>query len=114
MKPVALSIACLLSSLLLPVSSQASNDSEHLIQSCQELVAIYAKRDQQRFLAGVATGLSEALRAGYCMGVLDEYRRHYQCAADDWFSQAQRVAEIPVSFGAPKRVDELLAHSCEV
>jgi len=112
-KRISLPIAFLLASLFVPVT-QANDDPEHLIQSCQELVDIYAKRDQQRLLAGVATGLSEALRAGYCMGVVDEYRRRYECATDDWFTQAQRVAEMPVSFGPRTSVDELLEMSCEI
>lgn len=113
MKPTILPIACLLASLCVPVA-QANDDPEHLIQSCQELVDIYAKRDQQRLLAGVATGLSEALRAGYCMGVVDEYRRRYECAADDWFTQARQIAGMPVSFGPRASVDELLEMSCEI
>ncbi len=113
MKRISLPVACLLASLCVP-TAQASNDPEHLIQSCQELVGIYAKRDQQRLLAGPTTGLSEALRAGYCMGVADEYRRHYPCATDDWFKQAQRIAELPLSFGARTSVDALLEMSCAI
>lgn len=113
MKPIVLPIAYLLFSLYVP-ATQAKDDPEHLIQSCQELVDIFAKRDQQRLLAGVATGLSEALRAGYCMGVVDEYRRHYECATDDWFIQAKRVAEMSASFGSRITVNELLERSCEI
>jgi len=112
-KLIVLPIACLLVSLCVP-AAQANNDPEHLIQSCQELVDIYAKRDQQRLLAGVATGLSEALRAGYCMGVVDEYRRRYQCATNDWYTQAQRVAGMTAAFGSRTSVDELLEQSCEI
>lgn len=113
MKSIALPLVYLLANLLAPVA-QANDDPDHLIQSCQELVEIYAKRDQQRLLAGVATGLSEALRAGYCMGVVDEYRRHYECATDDWFIQAQRVAKTPLSSSTATSVDELLEVSCEI
>jgi hypothetical protein len=103
----------LLAIFFVPIS-QANDDPKRLIQSCQELVDIYAKRDQQHLLAGVTTGLSEALRAGYCMGVTDEYRRHYQCATNDWFKQAERIAKMPASFSSHTSIDELLEMSCEI
>lgn len=111
MKANALCIISLLTLMSVP-TAQANTEAEHLIQSCSELVAIYAKRDQQRLLAGIATGLSEALRAGYCMGVVDEYRRHSTCATNDWFTQAQRVAVIPVALAPQTSVAELLELSC--
>lgn len=112
MKLAATSIA-LITTLFLPVA-QSNDDPEHLIQSCQELVDIYAKRDQKHLLAGVTTSLSEALRAGYCMGVVDEYRRRYECATDDWYTQAQRIAGMAVSTGRHTSVDHLLEISCEI
>lgn len=108
-----LSICCVLTSLLSPLA-QANNDPEYLIESCKELVGIYTKRDQQNLLAGITTSLSEALRAGYCMGVVDEYRRHNRCYRHDWFTQASRVAEMPVSFAKRTTVRALLEHSCEI
>lgn len=112
MKPIILPLACMLASFLMP-TAQADDDSLHLIASCQELVDIYAKRDEQRLLAGVTTGLSEALRAGYCMGVVDEYRRQSTCATDDWFVQAQRIARTPIPFDTDiPFVVELLETSC--
>lgn len=93
---------------------QASNDPEHLIQSCQELVAIYNKRGEKYLAAGLTTSLSEALRAGYCMGVVDEYRRNYECDTDSWFRQAQAIAELPVSFAKRTSVEELLGISCDI
>lgn len=108
-----LTVCCLLATLLSPLA-QANNDPEHLIESCKELVGIYAKHDQQNLLAGMSTSLSEALRAGYCMGVVDEYRRHNLCGRNDWFSQAARVAEMPITFAKRTTVEALLAHSCEI
>jgi len=112
-KFITLPLACLLANLLIP-AAQANDDSLNLIASCQELVDIYAKRDEQHLLAGVTTGLSEALRAGYCMGVVDEYRRQSTCATDDWFIQAQRIARTPIPFDIDVPfVVELLEKSCE-
>lgn len=109
----ALPIVCLylLSSLLLP-SAQANDAPEHLIQSCKELVGIYAKRDQQHLLAGLVTSPSEALRAGYCRGVLDEYRRSSFCAQSDWHIQAARIADYPAFAEELPSVETLLKQSC--
>lgn len=113
MKLHAFIIACLLSVLSINVV-QANDDPKHLIQSCQELVGIYSKRDEKNFAAGLTTSLSEALRAGYCMGVVDEYRRNYECDTDSWLRQAQAIAELPVSFAKRTSVEELLGISCDI
>ena len=108
----ALPIICLLlSSLVLP-AAQANGDPEQLIQSCKELVGIYAKRDEQNLLAGVSTGLSEALRAGYCRGVLDEHRRNSFCAQSNWHIQAARIADYPAYAEELPSVEILLKQSC--
>lgn len=113
MKMHAFIITCLLSVLSINVV-QANDDPKHLIQSCQELVGIYSKRDEKNFAAGLTTSLSEALRAGYCMGVVDEYRRNTRCYVDDWYSQAKKIAEYPLSFGKRTSVDGLLEISCDI
>ncbi|MDP2243423.1 hypothetical protein [Pseudomonas sp.] len=103
---------CLLPSLVLP-TAQANDNPEHLIQSCKELVGIYAKRDQQHLLAGLTTSSSEALRAGYCRGVLDEYRRSGGfCAQSDWYAQADRIAKYPAYAEELPPVETLLKQSC--
>ncbi|UIP32233.1 hypothetical protein [Stutzerimonas kunmingensis] len=102
---------CLLFSLALP-AAQANDDPEHLIQSCKELVGIYAKRDEQHLLAGLVTSPSEALRAGYCRGVLDEYRRSSFCSQSDWHTQAARIADYPAFAEELPSVETLLKQSC--
>ena len=111
MKPSFLQFACLLTSLSIPVA-QASEDPQHLIQSCQELVDAYTDADQLSTIAKVASSFSEALRAGYCMGRVDEYRRSYECATDDWFEQAARIVDMSESLSTRPTVDELLEYSC--
>ncbi len=111
MKPSFLQFACLLTSLSIP-AAQASEDPQHLIQSCQELVDAYTDADQLSTIAKVASSFSEALRAGYCMGRVDEYRRSYECATDDWFEQAARIVDMPESLSTRHTVDELLEYSC--
>ncbi|WP_411391076.1 hypothetical protein [Pseudomonas sp. MPB23] len=101
----------LLSSLAF-ASVQANDDPEHLIQSCKELVSIYVKRDQQHLFAGLVTSPSEALRAGYCRGVLDEYRRSSHCAQSNWHTQAARIAGYPAYAEELPSVETLLKQSC--
>lgn len=91
----------------------AKDDAKHLIISCQELREIYSKRDQQHLLAGLTTSTSEALRAGYCRGVLDEFRRSSNfCAQSDWYAQATRIAAYSVYAEELPSVDALLKKSC--
>lgn len=94
-------------------TAQARDHSERLIQSCHELVGIYAKRDEKNLLAGVTTSVSEALQAGYCMGVLDEYRRHDRCYSSDWFTQARKIADMSDDYSKRISLNDLLEFSCE-
>lgn len=111
-RAVVIVFLCLLSSLLLP-AAQANNDPKHLIQSCKELLGIYATRDQQHLLAGLVTSPSEALRAGYCRGVLDEYRRSSSfCLQSNWHTQAARIADYPTDAEELPPVETLLRQSC--
>jgi len=112
-KPLFPTVIFLLTNFCVPVA-QADDDPKYLIQSCQELVSIYTEVDQLRTVAKVTTSFSEALRAGYCMGRADEYRRNYECATDDWFEQAKRIAAMPAAFSSRTSVDELLELSCEI
>ena len=93
-------------------SSLASTDPARLIESCTELVNIYAKRDELRFAAAQFTSLSEAMRAGYCRGVLDEYRRNHACASNDWREQANTIAGHVFEQPSATDIDTLLANAC--
>lgn len=111
MKPFIPSLICMLASLTIP-PAHASDSSQHLVQSCKELVGIYAKREQMRLAAGLTTSVSEALRAGYCMGVVDEYRRSNSCTSPDWFEQARRIALTPATASEQATISDLLGKSC--
>lgn len=112
MTPIMRPLAWLAAGLLIPVA-HADENAEPLINSCKELVRIYAKRDEQRLLASISTSRSDALRAGWCMGVLDEYRRHSSCDTDDWFTQALRIAATPIALDGKEYVTaDLLEKSC--
>ena len=51
----------------------SSSDSKMLIESCREAVKLFADRDRPNFTAGLTTSLSEAMRAGYCIGMIEQY-----------------------------------------
>ncbi|WP_313506193.1 hypothetical protein [Stutzerimonas kunmingensis] len=94
--------------LFVPTLTLAADNAERLVKGCSELVAIYHQRDQKKMLAGWTTSASDALLAGYCRGVLDEFRRTSLCDTHDWHVQAQRVAQANTSAS----INELLSHSC--
>lgn len=89
---------------------------EAFLDGCTELVQIYKRRDQKRLLAGQTTSLSEALRAGYCRGVIEQYKQQNNsyrngCHAD-WYAIAEFVARqngVEQKFGG---MDFLLETAC--
>lgn len=98
-------------SLLLP-SVALATDSDRLVRGCEALVQIYDKQEKSNFLAGFTTSVSDAIRAGYCRGVIDEYLRatHFQCGRG-WRSMADRIVTIG-STTPDESVDQLLRRSC--
>jgi len=108
MKKGALLLAGLLCSGLVQAET---NETKLLIQGCAEVEAIYNRRGEKNLFAGINTSVAEALRAGYCKGVLEQYRRNPKVNCwGDWVGQARRIAEY-----ADKRspnADELLSKTC--
>ncbi len=85
----------------------------HFVEGCNELVQIYKTRGEQRLLAAQTTSLSEALRAGYCRGVIDSYKdkKGYRCSSD-WFEMASYVAH-QLDFESKEHdIESLLERSC--
>ena len=113
MNRILLPVFCLLGFIHLPAAT-AADSPEKLITACKEVIDIYSNRAEQRLLAGLTTGPAEALRAGYCIGVLSEYRRQYQCYTGSWYEQAERIAELSVTLAPRTSFDELLEISCEL
>ncbi|MCY1435212.1 hypothetical protein D9M71_512990 [compost metagenome] len=111
MKASNLILSLVLSSAVAPYVL-ADNDAKHLITSCKELLRVYSKRDEQHLLAGLTTSTSDALRAGYCRGVLDEFRRTHMCVQNDWFAQAAHIAVYSAQAEQLPPVDALLKQSC--
>jgi hypothetical protein len=102
--------------VLLSISpAQAETSLKRLIQGCSELTGIYKNQDEKRLLAAQMTSLSEALRGGYCRGVIDEYRRsegYYDCRSVDWLQQAKYIAQHVTMPTDRLDVEDLLERSC--
>lgn len=95
----------------LPMASNAKEIT--LVDSCVELINIYESKSSVRLLAAQTTSLSESLRAGYCLGVIDQYDKSgYDCRSD-WYERAQFIArEALKERQLPER--KLLELSCEI
>ncbi|NNN61673.1 hypothetical protein FKQ60_12725 [Vibrio sp. A11] len=102
-----------LSLLLVPAISSAKSPPFPLVDSCAELVNIYASKHKRHLLAAQTTSLSESLRAGYCLGVIDQYAKsQYRCRSD-WFTRAEFIARYALEENPPSERD-LLRLSCEI
>ena len=97
---------CLLMSMLAihNVSAKAnlfdSNDGKFLINSCQEAIEIFKNKSEKRLLAAQMTSVSEAMRAGYCIGVLEQYSKSHSClygysGGNNWYQMAEVIANQP-------------------
>ena len=103
--------AFLLTGLLFSGLVRAETDeAKMLIQGCAEVEAIYNRRGEKNLFAGINTSVAEALRAGYCRGVLEQYRRNDSCSQNDWVQQAQRIGQ--ASDRQSISIHELLRRSC--
>ncbi|WP_425220427.1 hypothetical protein [Pseudomonas sp.] len=95
-----------------------------LVNACKELIAMYDRDGQENKLVSWFGSVSEGMQAGYCRGVIVEYRRHddlraaehwsshERCNQPDWFSQAQKVASYPATSASQHSVASLLEASC--
>lgn len=88
----------------------AEDEAKVLIQGCAEVETIYDRRGERNLLAGVNTSVAEALRAGYCQGVLKQYRRVNGCYRTDWVEQARRIGQVTESQRI--NVEQLLRSTC--
>lgn len=90
-----------------------------LVESCKEAMDIFASQEETGYLAAYRTSLSEAMRAGYCIGVIEQYSDNYEpyCGTSSgWFKSAQRIASIELTHHelAQKKTGELLReYACD-
>lgn len=112
---------------LLPACTLAkSNESESvkLIKACKELVSMYDRNGQENTLVSWFGSVSEGMQAGYCRGVIAEFRRndtlrtaagwsnYKSCNRSDWFSQAQMIANSSAESYEAYSVEHVLVSSC--
>jgi hypothetical protein len=75
-------------------------DSAFLIQSCGEAIEIFASQEKTGYLAAYRTSLSEAMRAGYCIGVIEHFTEVYveYCGrSSGWFEHAKSIASLELT-----------------
>jgi len=96
-------------SLMCQVTLGADITTQTLISSCRELIAIYDRKGQKQFLAGISTSAAEALRAGICRGMLEEHSRHDDCNAG-WYEEALKIAGSKID--PEQDVEQLLETAC--
>jgi|GEM_PF-1126811 len=107
---ILLIFSALLSSLVSEAKPQLS-----LVESCAELMNIYSSKNEQRFMAAQTTSLSESLRAGYCLGVLEQYAETEYSCRSDWFKRAEFIAKYNLELESNRLSDrKLLKLSCEI
>ena len=116
-------LVCLLMSMMVIQNVSAkvnpfdSNDGKFLINSCQEAIEIFKNRSEKRLLAAQMTSVSEAMRAGFCIGVLEQYSKSHSCSnrysgRSNWYQMAEVIANQPYqvneySYGvSPSRILE--------
>lgn len=84
-----------------------------LIEGCAEAVQIYYNQREYKTGAAMMTSLSEALRAGYCKGVLDEYERSHYCHGD-WLERARYIANYKGAEHMTSSTNDLLREACRL
>lgn len=89
-------------------SGHASPAYRELAQSCQELLALNGRKDTP--LVALTTSVSEAMKAGYCLGVIDQYRAqsHYRCR-NNRLAVAQSIVQASMQGAQP---EEALKRAC--
>ena len=98
--------------LVLPKLVMAETNRTALIEGCFEAIQLYENNQQYTFKAALITSLSEALRAGYCKGVIDEYDRGHDCKGD-WLTRARYVAGYKDEKSLPPSTESLLRGACQ-
>ncbi|MCK4794539.1 MAG: hypothetical protein KAV87_63000 [Desulfobacteraceae bacterium] len=103
-----LALSLSLMSVTSRVAQAAPVTPDTLATSCQELIAIYDKKGDQRFIAGMSTSVAEAMRAGICRGMIEEHANHNRCYKK-WYDMASLIAEMD-SFS---NVEDMLDYACD-
>ncbi|MBE0364097.1 hypothetical protein PULV_a1652 [Pseudoalteromonas ulvae UL12] len=87
-----------------------SEDTAFLQSSCREVIEIYSRKQEVGKYAALHTSMSEAMRAGYCIGVLQQYIKHSPSCKDrryrrsSWFDLAQAIVKVSLTAEQSDRV----------
>ncbi|KPH96230.1 hypothetical protein AMS58_01300 [Pseudoalteromonas porphyrae] len=66
--------------ILAKQSSFQTDDAAFLQASCLEATVIFDRQSEQGKFAALHTSMAEAMRAGYCIGVLQQYiKQQHNC-----------------------------------
>lgn len=95
------------------VYAKSTNNIELLIDGCIELVGIYKNKKDKYLLAGHTTSLSEAIKAGYCRGAIEQFieSNPNYCSAD-WFEIAEHIAALDQTSYLGNNQTAVLEMSC--
>jgi hypothetical protein len=92
-------VCCLIisASLQAKEASFNSNDARFLQQSCRDVVEIFDEKGQPGSYAAFHTSMAEAMRAGYCIGSVQQYsKRPHSCYSSygrsNWLDMAKAIA----------------------
>lgn len=68
-----------------------SPDARFLIEACQSVTRIFNAHNEKRLLASQRTSLSDAIRAGYCLGMLEQFQCRFS-GKHSLYEGARRIA----------------------
>ncbi len=74
-----------------------NSDPIFMIESCKEVVEIYKAKGEKRFMASQRTSLAEAMRAGYCIGALQQITCRNRFSKRNWMVAAKSIAQLDVN-----------------
>ena len=81
-----------------------SEDTAFLQESCRESIEIFDRKQKVGQYAALHTSMAEAMRAGYCIGVLQQYIKHSpSCKGrryrrqSNWFDMAQAIVKVSLT-----------------
>lgn len=77
------------------VNAKPYKQTEMLVDGCIEIVGIYKNKKDKYLSAGATTSLTEAMKAGYCRGAIEQFIQssNRACYAD-WFEIAERISKM--------------------
>lgn len=95
------------------MAAERINSGALLIDGCIELVGIYKNKKDKYLLAGQTTSLSEAMKAGYCRGAIEQYiqsARPY--CLQNWYEIAEQISRLDKSKYKSRKLSKLVELGC--